>query len=104
MSSKVNYLEERFDDVREQFNLLDHWVFLNVADQAIPGKYWLKAVREFFDFQEAGRLEDIPNQDVATHPFLMAATYEAIERSAKLIGADKDEVTLMYRPLQFPVI
>jgi len=96
----MNLLEERFDEVREQFGLLEHWIFLNTPDQTLPGKYWLKAVRQFFDFQEAGRMEDMPNQDIATHPFLMAATYEAMERSAKLIGADREEVTLMYRPLQ----
>lgn len=95
-----NYLEDYLDEVRAQFGMLDHWIFLNAGDQSIPGNYWLKAVRDFFDFQERGRMEDIPNQDIATHPFLMQATYEAIERSAKLIGADKKEVTLMYRPLQ----
>ena len=100
MNLKNNYLEEHFYKVREQFSLLDHWVFLNAADQSIPGNYWLKAVRKFFDFQESGRMEDIPNQDIATHPFLMAATYEAMEKSARLIGADSQEVTLMYRPLQ----
>jgi len=97
---KINYLEDRFDWVREQFTLLEHWNFFNVADQAIPGQYWLRAVRQFFDFQEAGRMEDIPNQDIATHPFLMEATYDAAARSAKLIGADLDETCLMYRPLQ----
>ena len=95
-----NYLEDHLDEVRAQFGMLDHWIFLNVADQAIPGNYWLKAVRDFFNFQKRGRMEDIPNQDIATHPFLMQATYEAVERSAGLIGADKEEVTLMYRPLQ----
>jgi len=100
MSRSVNMLEDRFEEVREQFDLTNHWLFFNAADQMIPGGFWLKAVRDFFDFQERGRMEDIPVQDVATHPFLMTAYYEAIEMSARLIGADPDEVTLAYRPMQ----
>ncbi|MBN1271040.1 MAG: aminotransferase class V-fold PLP-dependent enzyme [Candidatus Aminicenantes bacterium] len=95
-----NDLDFPLEEVRYQFKLLNHQIFLNVADQSMPGNYWLQAVRDFFDFQECGRMEDVPNQDIATHPFLMAATYEAIERCARLIGAHKEEVTLMYRPLQ----
>jgi cysteine desulfurase / selenocysteine lyase len=99
--TKINYLEDRFDWVREQFTLLDHWNFFNVADQALPGQYWLKAVRQFYDFQEAGCTEAaMSKHDIATHPFLMEATFDTVARSAKLIGADKDETCLMYRPLQ----
>ncbi len=93
-------LETRFDEVREQFDLTNYWLYLNAGDQMIPGAYWLKAVRDFFDFQERGRMEDIPIQDIATHPFLTTAYYEATEMSARLIGADPEEVTLAYRPMQ----
>ena len=93
-----NYIDENIDEIRSEFKLLDHWIYLNAADQMIPGNYWLKAVREFYDFVEFGRMEDIPNADIATHPFLMAAFRESIERSARFINADPDEVTNAYRP------
>ena len=90
-------LEKNINEVRKEFKLLDYWTFLNAADQMIPGNYWLKAVREFYNFQETGRMEDIPVQDIATHPFLTTTFFEAIERSANFIHADKEEVTPMYR-------
>jgi len=97
---KTNWLEDHLDEVRAEFDLTNYWIYFNAADQMIPGAYWLKAVRDFFDFQERGRMEDIPVQDIATHPFLTSAYYEAIEKSARLIGADPEEVTLAYRPMQ----
>ncbi len=100
MGEAPDLLESRLDEIREQFDLTNYWLYFNAADQMIPGKYWLKAVRDFFDFQERGRMEDIPVQDIATHPFLTTAYYEAIDKSARLIGADPDEVTLAYRPMQ----
>ena len=95
-----NYLEENIEEVREEFPLLKHWVFLNAADQMIPGNYWLKAVQEFYEFQKAGRMEDIPVQDIATHPFLTQTFFECCERAARFIHADKEEVILIYRPMQ----
>jgi selenocysteine lyase/cysteine desulfurase len=97
---RVNLLEERFDEVRAEFDLTNHWIYLNAADQMIPGNYWLKAVRDFYAFQERGRMEDIPVQDIATHPFLTTAYYEAVDASARLIHALPEEVTLAYRPAQ----
>ena len=94
----TNYIDSHLDEVRSEFKLLDHWIYLNAADQMIPGNYWLKAVRDFYGFVEHGRMEDIPAADVATHPFLLAAWNESIERSARFINADKDEVTNAYRP------
>jgi len=93
-----NYIDEHIDEIRAEFKLLDHWIYLNAADQMIPGRYWLEAVRDFYNFVEYGRMEDMPNADVATHPFLTAACSESIERSARFINADKDEVTNIYRP------
>jgi selenocysteine lyase/cysteine desulfurase len=93
-------LEDRLDEIRSQFDMTDFWIYLNAGDQMIPGKYWLKAVRDFYDFQERGRMEDIPVQDIATHPFLTTAYYEAVAKSARLVGADREEVTLAYRPIQ----
>lgn len=43
-------------------------------------------------------MEDIPVADVATHPFLTPAWQECIDRGARLINAQPDEVTNMYRP------
>ncbi|MFW5740513.1 MAG: aminotransferase class V-fold PLP-dependent enzyme [Myxococcota bacterium] len=100
MSEKSGYIEENLDSIRAEYDLLNYWVYLNVGDQMIPGNYWLKAVRDFFSFQERGRMDDIPVQDIATHPFLTTAYYEATELSAKLIHADPEEVTLAYRPMQ----
>ncbi|HZD53247.1 MAG TPA: hypothetical protein VE175_09375, partial [Woeseiaceae bacterium] len=91
-------LEGDIETIRSEFKLLDHWVYLNAADQMIPGNYWLSAVRDFYSFQEYGRMEDIPSADIATHPFLMPTADECIERAARLINADKDEVTNCYRP------
>ena len=93
-----NYIDNNIDDIRAEFKLLDHWIYLNAADQMIPGKYWLDAIRDFYGFVEYGRMEDIPIADVATHPFLLAAWNESIERGAKFINADKNEVTNAYRP------
>lgn len=94
----TNYIDDNLEQIRAEFKLLDHWVYLNAGDLMIPGNYWLQAARDFYDFQEAGRLEDIPTADIATHPFLMTAWDECIERAARLINADKDEVTNAYRP------
>ena len=93
-----NYIDNHIDEIRSEFKLLDHWIYLNAADQMIPGKYWLDAVKDFYGFVEYGRMEDIPNADVATHPFLLAAWDESISRGARFINADKDEVTNTYRP------
>ncbi len=93
-----NYIDNHIEDIRSEFKLLQHWVYLNAADQMIPGKYWLDAVRDFYNFVEYGRMEDIPTADIATHPFLLAAFSESIERSARFINADPDEVTNTYRP------
>jgi len=93
-----NYIDNNIDAIRSEFKLLDHWIYLNAADQMIPGNYWLSAARDFYNFQEYGRMEDIPTADIATHPFLMAVSDECIERAARLINADKDEVTNCYRP------
>ena len=94
----MNYIDEHIDEVRAQFKLLDHWVYLNAADQMIPGKYWLDAVKDFYGFVEYGRMEDLPNADIATHPFLLSAWDEAIVRGARFINANKEEVTNIYRP------
>ena len=94
----TNYIDEHLDEVRAEFKLLDHWVYLNAADQMLPGNYWLDAVRDFYNFVEYGRMEDIPAADIATHPFLLAKWDESIRRSAEFINADKDEVTNAYRP------
>ena len=42
-----NYIDNHIDEIRAEFKLLDHWIYLNAADQMIPGKYWLDAVRDF---------------------------------------------------------
>jgi selenocysteine lyase/cysteine desulfurase len=93
-----NYIDNNIDEIRSEFKLLDHWVYLNAGDQMIPGNYWLSAARDFYNFQEYGRIEDFPTADIATHPFLMAKADECIERAARLINADRDEVTNCYRP------
>ncbi|MFQ5772161.1 MAG: aminotransferase class V-fold PLP-dependent enzyme, partial [bacterium] len=93
-------IEENLDQIRAEFDLLKYWIYLNAADQMIPGNYWLKAVRDFFDFQERGQMEDIPVSNIATHPFLTSTYYECIERAARLIHANKEEVTNCYRPIQ----
>lgn len=94
----MNYIDKNIDDIRDEFKLLKYWVYLNAGDQMIPGNYWLKAVREFYDFVEFGRMEDIPSADIATHPFLTTAWDKSIELGARFINADKEEVTNTYRP------
>ena len=93
-----NYIDEHLSEVRAEFKLLDHWVYLNAADQMVPGNYWLNAVRDFYNFVEYGRMEDIPAADIATHPFLLAKWDESVRLSANFINADPDEVTNAYRP------
>ena len=93
-----NYIDDHLDEIRAEFKLLDHWVYLNAADQMVPGNYWLNAVRDFYNFVEFGRMEDIPAADIATHPFLLAKWDESVRLSAGFINADKDEVTNAYRP------
>ena len=93
-----NYIDEHLDEVRAEFKLLEHWVYLNAADQMVPGNYWLNAIREFYNFVEYGRMEDIPAADIATHPFLLAKWDESVRLSARFINADPDEVTNAYRP------
>jgi selenocysteine lyase/cysteine desulfurase len=92
-------LEKNLNDIRKEFKLLNYWTFLNAADQMIPGNYWIEAMRDYLTFVEAGRTEDIPVPDVATHPFLTATFFETIERAARLIHADKEEVINIYRPM-----
>jgi len=98
MAKNENYIDNHIDEIRSEFKLLDYWVYLNAGDQMIPGNYWLKAVKDFYNFVEYGRMEDIPVADIATHPFLTSAWSECIERGAKHINADVDEVTNCYRP------
>lgn len=93
-----NYIDDNIDAIRSEFKLLEHWIYLNAADQMLPGKYWLDAVKDFYGFVEYGRMEDIPNADIATHPFLLSAWDESITRMARFINADQDEVTNSYRP------
>lgn len=95
---QLNPIDHDLEQIRAQFELLDHWIYLNAADQMIPGRYWLAAARRFYDFVEAGRMEDIPNADIATHPFLSRAWAESIELGARFINAEVDEVTNSYRP------
>ena len=51
-----NYVDNHIDEIRQEFKLLDHWIYLNAADQMIPGNYWLTAVRDFYNFVEYGRM------------------------------------------------
>ena len=94
----MNYIDANIGEIRKEFKLLDYWVYLNAGDQMIPGNYWLKAVRDFYNFVEYGRMEDIPNADIATHPFLLTKWAESIELGAKFINAKPSEVTNTYRP------
>ena len=98
MARTGNYIDEHIEEIRKEFKLLDYWVYLNSGDQMIPGNYWLKAAREFYDFVEFGRMEDIPVADIATHPFLTTAWNDCIELGARFINATPEEVTNTYRP------
>ncbi|MCD6445337.1 aminotransferase class V-fold PLP-dependent enzyme [Candidatus Bathyarchaeota archaeon] len=90
-------LEGNLEKIREEFPLLNYYTFFNAASQTLPGKYWLKAMRECLQFQESGRIESIPVPDVASHPFLTNVFFSCIEEAAKLIHAKTTEVTNMYR-------
>ncbi len=84
-------------EIRKQFPLLKHTVYLNSADQAPPGRYWIDAIRKSLNLLEAGSIEDTPPYGFATHPFLSNIFFEVIEKGAKLIHAHRDEVTNNYR-------
>ncbi len=85
------------NSIREQYPLLKHMIYLNSADQAPPGKYWLNAIRHSIDLYEAGEIEDIPPYGAVTHPFLAEVFFRCIEKGAKVLHASKDEVTNNYR-------
>lgn len=78
MAATKNYIDDHLEEIRGEFKLLEHWAYLNAGDQMIPANYWLKAAREFYDFVEFGRMEDIPVADIATHPFLTAAAWDSL--------------------------
>lgn len=83
--------------IRTQYPMLKHWVFFNAADQMIPGKYWMDAMRECINLYEAGRIEDDAPYGPATHPFLTNVFFETIKKSANLLHALEEEVTNIYR-------
>ena len=35
-----NPIDRNIEAIRAEFELLDHWVYLNSADQTIPARYW----------------------------------------------------------------
>ena len=45
-----NYIDDNLEAIRGEFKMLDHWVYLNAGDQMVPGNYWLKAIRDFYNF------------------------------------------------------
>lgn len=85
------------DKHRDQYPMLNHWVFFNAADQMVAGRYWLDAMRESLNLYEGGRAEDDPPFGPVTHPFLTTVFKEVNRRSARLIHAKETEVTNMYR-------
>ncbi|AKA48833.1 hypothetical protein IX51_06630 [uncultured archaeon] len=85
------------DKHRDEYPMLNHWVFFNAADQMVAGRYWLNAMRESLNLYEAGRAEDDPPFGPVTHPFLTTVFNEVNSRAAKLIHAKENEVTNMYR-------
>ncbi|MCD6083926.1 MAG: aminotransferase class V-fold PLP-dependent enzyme [Desulfurococcales archaeon] len=82
---------------RKEFPVLEYWVYLNAADQAPPGRYWIDAMRECLTLYEAGRVSDTAPYDPATHPFLTPVFFECIKRAARLLHAKEAEVTNIYR-------
>lgn len=90
-------IEKNIDKIREEFPLLDQWVFFNAADYNIPGEYWVKAMKDSIDYQRRGQMSDNPPFGFATHPFLTKEFFECKERAADLLHAKPKEVTNMYR-------
>ncbi len=90
-------LEKNIYKVREEYDLLKHWIFFNAGAVMLPGNYWLKAEQDFLEFQRRGAFESLPVSGIAAHPFLTHTYHECIERAAKMIHAKPNEVTLMYR-------
>lgn len=41
----MNYIDQHLDEIRAEFKMLDHWVYLNAGDIMVPGRYWLDAAR-----------------------------------------------------------
>src|SRR3972149_103523 len=75
----------------EEFPMLKHWTFFDAANAMIPGRYWLKEMRECLDIYEAAPYGP------ADHPFLTTVFNECIRRAARLIHAKEGEVTNIYR-------
>jgi len=91
------FSEHEIKGIRGQFPMLQHWIYLNAADQMIPGRYWIDAMRHVLALYEAGRIEDDAPYGPATHPFLTPVFFETIKKGAKLIHAKPEEVTNNYR-------
>jgi len=85
------------EKIREEYNMLKYWTFLDAANQMIPGNYWLKAQEEYLNFLKCGRIGTVPAADIAAHPFLTSVYNESIVRAAELIHAKNNEVTHIYR-------
>ena len=90
-------VDKDVDKIREEYNMLKYWTFLDAANQMIPGNYWLKAQEEYLNFLRCGRIGTVPAADIAAHPFLTSVYNECVERAAELIHAKKNEVTHIYR-------
>lgn len=89
-------LDKDIDKIREEYDLLKYWIYLDAAGAMVPGNYWLKAEEDFLDFQRRGSIER-KLAGIAVHPFLTHTYYECIDQAAKLINAKPSEVTNMYR-------
>jgi selenocysteine lyase/cysteine desulfurase len=90
-------LDKDIEQIRAEYELLDHWLFFNAGAVSVPGNYWLQAEHDFLEFQRRGSIESFPVPGIAAHPFIIRTYYECLERTAKLIHAKSGEVTHMYR-------
>lgn len=89
-------IEGNIDQIREEFDMLKYWTWLDWGNQSIPGNYWLKAQEDYLGFLRRGRIE-MSIGDIGAHPHMGCMYEECRQRAAKLIHAKVNEVTHIYR-------
>jgi len=83
-------LDDQFEDIRNQYDILNSSVYLMSAGCGPAGNYWLSAIKNYMECLHLGDMESV----LRVH-----ANRECFARhgNAKLIQADEDEVTNSYR-------
>jgi len=86
--------QESLGNVRDIFPALKYVVYLDTANQCPPGMHWISAIRESLKLYEVGILGDGLPCGELPHIIRAEVFGNAVEKSARLLHAFEDEVTL----------